>query len=58
MPAGLIALLALGMFGRYSLTIYQVSISPIRHSQQPTEYLFFARPGLDRSDGRVEAVIE
>ena len=27
MPAGLIAVMALGMFGRYSLTIYQVSSS-------------------------------
>ena len=27
MPAGLIAVMALGMFGRYSLTIYQVSRS-------------------------------
>ena len=26
MPAGLVALLALGMFGRYSLTIYQVRL--------------------------------
>ena len=25
MPAGLIALLALGMFGRYGLVVYQVS---------------------------------
>ncbi len=40
MPAGLIAVLALGMFGRYSLTIYQVN-NPGQPSQAATKNLLF-----------------
>ena len=43
MPAGLIALMALGMFGRYSLTIYQVSSSLEKTLQTEYFYIFLGR---------------
>ena len=52
MPAGLIALLALGMFGRYGLVLYQVSHIMTEYSAISTtifHLMYFSRDKAQRN---------